>query len=63
MRIEVNDEAARLRCRDMPVKCQNGKQEHSGDEAVGSGVGRCSAPECRDCGSEMVSCRCHPGEG
>jgi hypothetical protein len=59
MRVEVNDEADRLRRRVRPIRCAD-------DTDYGS---RASDPrpaavqECHDCGRGMESCRCHPGEG
>ncbi len=66
MRIEVDDEAARLRRRTMPTQCD-------GEPKVGSQsclaqqlpLKRHShaAGECPDCGNHIIDCRCNPGEG
>ena len=66
MRIEVNDEAAQLRRREMPIKCGGesdagihtpaGQHEQTGPRSP-------IARECDDCCNEHISCRCNPGEG
>jgi hypothetical protein len=66
MRIEVNDEAARLRRREMPIKCggepEAGVLSHQSQQAPPEPRSS-TARECDDCCNEHVSCRCNPGEG
>jgi hypothetical protein len=54
MRIEVNDEAARLRQTVPPIKCEEPKLPESCDH---------DHPECLDCGECVICCLCKPGEG
>ncbi len=62
MRIEVNDEVARLRGRETPIKCFG---ESGLDPAQHEHVDfpRRATRECDDCGRHMIYCRCNPGEG
>jgi hypothetical protein len=66
MRIEVNDEAARLRRSEMPIKCggeaEAGIHPHLAPQAQ-TEPRSSTARECDDCCNEHVSCRCNPGEG
>lgn len=66
MRIDVNDEAARLRRREMPIQC--GGESEAGirtqaDAHEKIGPQPPAARECDDCRNEHASCRCNPGEG
>jgi len=59
MRIETNDEAARLR---LNVKAIKSSEALSASAAVKTDD-RPSNDECLDCREHIVECRCSPGEG
>lgn len=64
MRIDVFDEAGRLRLNQLPILCSDGDggglAEDSPNDANGDGL---QAGVCHDCGNDVFSCRCNPGEG
>jgi hypothetical protein len=63
MRIEVNDDAPRLRRRATPIQCGDQSEiaghlrQNNEDDHWPHG-----ARECNDCGNHLLSCRCSPGE-
>lgn len=66
MRVEVNDEASRLRRHDTPTKCANGTDHGFPMNPPNPDAGNPqpgAAHECDDCGNQLLSCRCSPGEG
>jgi hypothetical protein len=59
MRVDVNDEADRLRRRVRPIRCADDADYESRAIAPWPGA----VQECDDCGRGIESCRCNPGEG
>ena len=66
MRIEVDDEAARLRQREVPIRCQ-ARTPPCADESASDDYeyerSRRKSVACDDCCKPHLACRCHPGEG
>ena len=64
MRIEVNDEAARLRQQQTPIQCGAVAGFALPPKMKADGTNKKLATcECDDCGDCQISCRCKPGEG
>ena len=59
MRIETNDEAARLRLNVKEIKCSKVLDA----SALVKADDQPSNDECLDCREHIVECRCSPGEG
>lgn len=66
MRIEVHDEAARLRRRTIPIQCDGEPKAASQSHSTRQPPPEPRPPaavECADCGNHIIDCRCNPGEG
>ena len=66
MRIEANDEAARLRPYKMPIQGTGASdQNRRTDSRIrdSDDPHSLAARECDDCCQSLLSCRCSPGEG
>ncbi len=66
MRVEINDEAGRLRQMATPIQCTGEAEQSNLTNATfneSHDSRRSGSPECEDCGDHPLSCRCNPGEG